>query len=488
MTESLKNRFGAWSAGLSPKQKQVGLMVAVGGGMVTIALALSLLFDSSEKPQRARLPVAQKPDSSVILAGRNTEGLQMESMQNQLKMVQQELDAIKSGKTVPGQDRRIPGTPGVKASEVADAAGVPEPPRRGEVFENAPDFQPPSGMPPPPSRSGAMPFGDMPLDLPGIAPPPRRTVSGTDPMAAVDPKFRERNNLPDRAPGAPPEAVTQDNAPVSAPTSVKEPEIKIFRQEKRADAGDKRVDTGTGDRQTSAPRQGGGSQGGREQAVHLPAGSIISGTLLTGLDAPTAAETKRDPFPALLRVKHVALLPSLYTMDIRECFLIADGFGDLASSRVYLRASALSCIRSDGAVIETGVSAFSSGPDGKAGIPGRLVSRTGSLLARSMLAGFFGGIGQAAAPQRVQPLQVNPGSNTEFQTPDVSQLFGQGALSGASSAINKIADYYLQLADAAHPVVELNAGQPVDFIITKGAKLSIQYKPGQRERGTRGRT
>src|SRR5690606_4182353 len=89
-----------------------------------------------------------------------------------------------------------------------------------------------------------------------------------------------------------------------------------------------------------------------DSMVYLPAGSIITGTLLSGMDAPTGKNSMAQLYPAMLRVKHEAILPNEFTVDIKECFLLSGGFGDLSSERAYMRAETLSCVRSDGGVIE----------------------------------------------------------------------------------------------------------------------------------------
>lgn len=65
-----------------------------------------------------------------------------------------------------------------------------------------------------------------------------------------------------------------------------------------------------------------------ELSVTLPAGSILSGVLVTGMDAPTGKQAQRDPFPSLIRIKNEAILPNRFRADFRECFLIAGGWGD----------------------------------------------------------------------------------------------------------------------------------------------------------------
>ena len=150
----------------------------------------------------------------------------------------------------------------------------------------------------------------------------------------------------------------------------------------------------------------------------LPAGSIFSGTLITGVDASCGKSSKKDPFPVLLRVKKEAILPNRYRADVRECFLIAAGWGDLGAERAYFRAERLSCIRTDGKAIETKIDMFAVGEDGKAGLRGRLVSKTGALLNKALLAGFMKGFSQIFTSTPVTTIStgtVGQGTTTPFQ-------------------------------------------------------------------------
>lgn len=215
--------------------------------------------------------------------------------------------------------------------------------------------------------------------------------------------------------------------------------------------------------------------------MFLSAGSIISGTLITGLDAPTANQSKQDPFPALLRIKHEAILPNRYRMDIRECFLIASGYGDLSSERAYMRAERISCVKKDGGIIETAMDAYSVGEDGKAGIRGRLVSKNGQLIAMTLLSGFVSGISQAFAPQSVQTFQTgnSPSSQQNFQWPSPEAVAGQAAMGGVSTAAEQIANYYLEMAKNIFPIIEIDAGRKVDFVMVRGMSLNPKSRSAQ---------
>ena len=92
--------------------------------------------------------------------------------------------------------------------------------------------------------------------------------------------------------------------------------------------------------------------------------------------------------PALLRVEKEAILPNRFTSDIKDCFVLVSGHGDLSSERAFLRGEYLSCVRNDGAVLETKFPSYVVGEDGKAGMKGRLVSKQGQMIARTLIAGF----------------------------------------------------------------------------------------------------
>ena len=80
-----------------------------------------------------------------------------------------------------------------------------------------------------------------------------------------------------------------------------------------------------------------------EQKVYLPP-SFMEATLLSGLAAPTTSAGKSNPVPILMRIKDLAILPNKVKANLKGCFLIAEGVGNLADERVHARLLTLSCI------------------------------------------------------------------------------------------------------------------------------------------------
>ncbi|WP_336107892.1 TrbI/VirB10 family protein [Thalassospira sp. CH_XMU1420-2] len=124
----------------------------------------------------------------------------------------------------------------------------------------------------------------------------------------------------------------------------------------------------------------------------IPSASMFKATNITGLDVPTNAVAKENPYPALMRIKDLAVLPNRFRADIRECHALFSGYGEISSERAYLRATTLTCMRNDGAVLESKMEAYVVGEDGKAGIRGRLVERQGKFIANAAIAGVADGI------------------------------------------------------------------------------------------------
>ena len=216
----------------------------------------------------------------------------------------------------------------------------------------------------------------------------------------------------------------------------------------------------------------------------LPAGSIIEGVLINGMDAPTDATAQKQPVPALVRIKEEAILPNKYRSDVRECFILISGFGSLSDERAKFRTETLSCVRKDGGVIETKIDAYVvSSYDGKVGLRGRLVTKQGAVLARSLLAGFASGFSSSLAPQQVSSLATGmPGSTVPYQDPDIGAAAQRGAYTGVGKALDNLSQYYLDTAKQLHPVLEIDAGQKISIILIRGTMLSLGGAPSSRER------
>lgn len=204
-----------------------------------------------------------------------------------------------------------------------------------------------------------------------------------------------------------------------------------------------------------------------DAGAYLPAGTLVTGKLLYGLDASTASAAIRNPQPVVVRIKHDAILPNRVRFDVRECFLTAAGYGDLSSERVMLRSENLSCVRQDGAVLDIKIEAIAVGEDGKVGLRGKLVSKQGRAVGLATLAGLAEGASQAL------------GQGTTFVTPGTGDVLSQAGGRGLSSSLDRVAEFYIEKADQLSPILEVSSAREVTFALVTGAHLQLVERPKQ---------
>lgn len=211
-------------------------------------------------------------------------------------------------------------------------------------------------------------------------------------------------------------------------------------------------------------------------SAYVPSGSNFEAVLLNGMDASTAIGANRTPTPALLRIKTEAILPNMFSFNVRECFVMVGGYGNMSSERVEMRTETMSCIEEGGAVWEGKIEGYLVGEDGKAGARGRVVSKQGALLAKSFMSGFVGGLGGAFSPQPVQSLNLNGGSTQSYQMPSIDQVVGGGISQGLNKSSQALSSFYIKLAEQMFPIVELDAGRKMTIILLKGVNLKMEKK------------
>ena len=210
----------------------------------------------------------------------------------------------------------------------------------------------------------------------------------------------------------------------------------------------------------------------RKNAKHyIPAGAFASGVLLATADGATGKTAMKQARPMLVRITDPGFLPRGFRSDIKDCHLLVDCYGDRATKRVYGRLITLTCVdRKTGDIIETDVSGYLVGHDGKAGIAGKLVipnaSHAGAAMFGSAIEGISGGYMDS---QQEKPSLFGMGSVTK-SLKEKAQMAGVGALRGAG---NMITQYFLDEAKSMQPYVDIAPAQHVDVVFTKGAFFGV---------------
>ena len=204
--------------------------------------------------------------------------------------------------------------------------------------------------------------------------------------------------------------------------------------------------------------------------TYLPSGSFVRAVLLAGLNAPTGGQAQSNPHPVLLRLIDHAQLPNQFRLKAKDCLIVGSGYGDLSSERAYIRTESLSCVSPTGEALDLPIKGYVAGEDGKAGVMGRLITKQGQVLANALIAGIGSGLGQAFQ-QSASTTSISPlGSTSSVKQ---GEEFKAGISSGVGKAMDRLAQYYIALAEKLYPVVEVDAGRMVDVVITKGAMLPM---------------
>ncbi|MFT0546935.1 TraB/VirB10 family protein [Allopusillimonas ginsengisoli] len=212
---------------------------------------------------------------------------------------------------------------------------------------------------------------------------------------------------------------------------------------------------------------------------YVVANSMFEAELLNGMDAPTDQSSRQNPVPAVLRVKSEAILPNMFNVsNVQECFLSVGGYGDMADERAKLRTEMLSCVVASNdpekppRIVEAKVDGYIVGEDGRVGMRGRLVSKQGQLIAKTLFAGTLAGFADGLRPQQIQGLDLNPtGNSARTQRNDVGTIAASGLAQGVSDTARSVSQYLLKMADQMMPVLEIDAGRKVTVVLLKGVEL-----------------
>ncbi|MBF0121636.1 MAG: conjugal transfer protein TraB [Desulfobacterales bacterium] len=233
------------------------------------------------------------------------------------------------------------------------------------------------------------------------------------------------------------------------------------------------------DTQSSANKEKKATEEGekkKDNTIYLPP-SFMEATLLSGVAAKTTKTAKSEPVPLILRIKDLAVLPNKVKANLKGCFVIGEGMGNLSDERVHIRLTTLSCVAKNGsAVIDQEVNGFVVDEDGKVGLKGNVVAKMGVHVARSALAGFIGGVGEGVNQSSQSSTMNAIGQQQIFSQTDASTIARGGIGKGISTAASELQKFYLQLAEQTLPVVEVGATKDLTIVISKGVDLMIKEK------------
>jgi conjugal transfer pilus assembly protein TraB len=211
--------------------------------------------------------------------------------------------------------------------------------------------------------------------------------------------------------------------------------------------------------------------------IYLPP-SFMDASLLTGVIAATTQSGQNNTVPMLIRIKDLAVLPNEVKEDLKGCFVIAEGTGDLSQERIKARLLNLSCITKKGdSLIDQPVKGWVVDADGRAGLGGRVVAKFGSHMARVAVAGFLEGFGKALDLSVTNQEQNYFGQTTSrLENTDADTIAKAGIGRSIVNVAEDLQKFYLQLAQQTLPVIEVGPKQEITLIISEGASLEIKER------------
>lgn len=219
-------------------------------------------------------------------------------------------------------------------------------------------------------------------------------------------------------------------------------------------------------------------------SVTIPVNSALEGVMLSGINARqpgastgaagsiTSAQNVGAPF--VTRLKGVALLPNGWKVsNLADCWIGGSAVAILSTERANAISDTISCIYSNGEIWEAPIKAYALDTDGTMGIAGKVVSKQGSILLQSALAGVASGLGTALAPAPLNSFNSNavPGQVQGYQLPNGAMIAGTALGQGLSNASTQLSKFYLDYAREIFPVVEVSAGTRVTWILKESIEL-----------------
>ena len=209
----------------------------------------------------------------------------------------------------------------------------------------------------------------------------------------------------------------------------------------------------------------------RNVLFEIPAGTVVKAVLVSGADCSVSVEKPTGPNMMLLRPLDNGKLPRNVRVALKGSVVIGNAIGDMATERVYVRAERMTLVERNGSFVETEVSAYISGEDGREGIRGVVVDRSGQIITRAAFASFLQGVGQTIQAvlnnQVIQKLAEESPRSTILDL----DMYRNSAFQGGATALNKMSDYYIKRAEQLQPAIQIAAGRVVDIIFTKTVKI-----------------
>lgn len=203
----------------------------------------------------------------------------------------------------------------------------------------------------------------------------------------------------------------------------------------------------------------------------VPSGTFVKAVVLGGADADASVNAlKHNHSVMLFQSVSDGVLPNGDSAPLKGCFITASVVGDISSERAFATLQTLSCVKPNREVLDIPVQGWAFF-NGKVGIKGVPLMRDNKVLTWAGLSGALAGVSQAAqAAQSVQSISAL-GLTRSVEN---NKIATYSALGGAGTAMDRLANYYIERAEQYHPVIQVGAGNVVTLVFKQGFELSAR--------------
>jgi len=221
---------------------------------------------------------------------------------------------------------------------------------------------------------------------------------------------------------------------------------------------------------------------------YVPSGTFVTAIVTGGADANAGVLGQGDTVPMVFQTINSGILPNGEESRLQNCTIIGAVYGEISSSRGIVRTNKMSCIFDDGEIIDTHVegTVFNYGRNG---IRGNTILRNGQVVGMAGAAGILEGLGNTADSLATTLSSTALGTTSVVNSEDALL---SALANGGQSVGTTLSQYYIQLAELYHPIVELNQGNMVNIVFLNGFPLDsnelAKVEAAKQEEGANGAT
>lgn len=204
----------------------------------------------------------------------------------------------------------------------------------------------------------------------------------------------------------------------------------------------------------------------------IPAGTVVKCILVSAADCSVGVNSGSDPRAVLLQPVKNGHLPKNVRVALKGARIIGHARGDIASERVYIRTESMTLMAGgNGDFVNTSMTGFVSGEDGKEGVRGSVVDRSGSIILRAGAAAFLGGITDGIEAALNNQTIAKLSRTSESKSLLNVDTFRSAGAKGMNTSLSKLSEYYIKRAEQMQPVIQIAAGRVVDVVFLKSVKI-----------------